>query len=90
MGINLTPEERPEVFGDFDPDEHGAGVDARWGDTDAYRESAPPTTRYTKEDWARIKAEGAAVNRAFADAMAASLPAGSTKAILFRRQIDGA
>ena len=39
MGINLTPEERFEVFGDFDPDEYAAEVEERWGDTDAYRES---------------------------------------------------
>ena len=39
MGINLTPEERFEVFGDFNPDEHAAEVEERWGDTDAYRES---------------------------------------------------
>ena len=31
MGINLTPEERLEVFGDFDPDEHAAEVDRALG-----------------------------------------------------------
>ena len=60
MGINLTPEERLEVFGDFDPDQHAAEVTERWGDTDAYRESARRTARYTKADWERIKAEGGA------------------------------
>src|SRR5262245_31499382 len=33
MGIPLTPEERFEVFGDFDPDAHAAEVEERWGDT---------------------------------------------------------
>ena len=94
MGINLTPEERLEVFGDFDPDEHAAEVEDRWGNTDAYRESASRTARYTKDDWARIKAEGEAVNRAFAVALAAGLPADSPDAMdaaeAHRSQIDGA
>ena len=39
MGIQLTPEERFEVFGDFDPDEYADEAEERWGGTDAYRES---------------------------------------------------
>ena len=70
MDIPLTPEERLEVFGPFDPDEHAAEAQERWGDTDAYRESARRTARYTKADWLRIKAEGEAATRAVADAMA--------------------
>ena len=62
------------MFGDFDPDEHAAEAEARWGDTDAYRESARRTAAYSKADWDRIKAEGMAVDAAEAH----------------RRQIDGA
>ena len=47
-----------EVFGDFDPAQYEIEVKERWGDTDAYRESARRTSRYTKDDWKRIKAEG--------------------------------
>jgi DNA-binding transcriptional MerR regulator len=57
MGMNLTPEEKFEVFGDFDPDAYAEEVEQRWGDTDAYRESARRTGRYTKEDWQRIQGE---------------------------------
>jgi MerR family transcriptional regulator, thiopeptide resistance regulator len=57
MGINLTAEEKFEVFGDFDPDEHAEEVERRWGDTDAYRESQRRTAAYTKEDWQRIQDE---------------------------------
>jgi MerR family transcriptional regulator, thiopeptide resistance regulator len=57
VGMNLTPEEKFEVFGDFDPDVHAEEVEQRWGDTDAYRESARRTSRYTKEDWQRIRGE---------------------------------
>ena len=60
-----------EVFGDFDPTTHEAEVKERWGDTDAYQESARRTARYTKEDWKQIKAEGEAITRELADRMGA-------------------
>jgi DNA-binding transcriptional MerR regulator len=81
MGINLTPEERFEVFGDFDPDDHAAEVADRWGTTDAYRESQRRVARYTKADWERMKAESAEpVNRLVA-AMKSGLPADSIDAM---------
>ncbi|MHC0431833.1 MerR family transcriptional regulator [Streptomyces sp. O3] len=55
MGINLTPEEKFEVFGDFDPDRYAAEAEERWGGTDAYRQSQRRVAGYTKEDWRRIK-----------------------------------
>lgn len=81
MGISLTPEERLEVFGDFDPDEHAAEVEERWGDTDAYRESRRRAARYTKADWTRIRDEMNAITRRAADALAAGLPADSPEAM---------
>jgi MerR family transcriptional regulator, thiopeptide resistance regulator len=57
MGINLTAEEKFEVFGDFDPDEHTEEAERRWGGSDAYRESQRRTAAYTKEDWQRIRDE---------------------------------
>jgi MerR family transcriptional regulator, thiopeptide resistance regulator len=65
MGIDLTPEEKFEVFGDFDPDQYAEETERRWGDTDAYRESQRRTSSYTKEDWLRIKEEGEEWARAF-------------------------
>jgi len=59
-GIRMTKEEMFEVFGDFDPSEYEEEVEQRWGDTDAYKESAKRTSRYTKDDWARFKAESEA------------------------------
>ncbi len=94
MGISLTPEERFEVFGDFDPDQHAAEVEERWGDTDAYRESARRTSRYTKSDWERIKAQGQAAMEQVVAAMQAGKPASSPEAMegaeAHRRQIDDA
>ena len=57
MGINLTPEEKFEVFGDYDPDRHAEETRERWGNTDAYEQSQRRAASYTKEDWLRIKAE---------------------------------
>ncbi len=81
MGINLTPEERLEVFGDFDPDEHAAEVEERWGKTDAYRESARRASQHTKTDWQRIKAEGQAAVEQVVKAMQAGKPADSAEAM---------
>jgi DNA-binding transcriptional MerR regulator len=57
MGINLTPEEKFEVFGEYDPDQHAEETRERWGNTGAYEQSQRRAASYTKEDWLRIKAE---------------------------------
>lgn len=59
-GVRMTKEEMFEVFGDFDPSQYEDEVKERWGDTEAYAESARRTKRYTKDDWARYKAESEA------------------------------
>ncbi len=68
-GIPMERSDLFEVFGDFDPAEHEAEAEARWGETAEYRESARRTRRYTKEDWARFKSESNAVNEALARLM---------------------
>jgi len=57
MDIKLAAEERLEVFGEFDPEEHAEEAERRWGGTDAYRQSQRRVSNYTKEDWLKIKAE---------------------------------
>ncbi|OIK00280.1 MerR family transcriptional regulator [Streptomyces monashensis] len=57
MGIQLTPEERFEVFGDKDPEQYREEAEQRWGNTEAYAESQRRAATYTKEDWKRIQAE---------------------------------
>ncbi|MFF7644448.1 TipAS antibiotic-recognition domain-containing protein [Streptomyces canus] len=56
MGIDLTPEERFEVFGDKDPEQYAEEAEQRWGGTDVYAESQRRAARYTKDDWKRITA----------------------------------
>ncbi|WP_406373642.1 MerR family transcriptional regulator [Streptomyces sp. NBC_00647] len=57
MGINLTPEEKFEVFGDKDPEAHAEEAERRWGGTETYAESQRRAARYTKDDWKRMQAE---------------------------------
>jgi MerR family transcriptional regulator, thiopeptide resistance regulator len=79
-GLRLTPEEKFEVFGDHDPDQHADEARDRWGDTDAYRQSAQRTASYTKDDWLRIKAEAEAITQRFADLFTAGAPADGAEA----------
>jgi MerR family transcriptional regulator, thiopeptide resistance regulator len=81
MGINLTPEERFEVFGDFDPDQYAAEVEERRGESDAYRESAQRTARYTRADWEAMKAEAAEPANRLVAAMQAGRPADGPEAM---------
>ncbi|MCQ0001516.1 MerR family transcriptional regulator [Streptomyces sudanensis] len=57
MGINLTPEEKFEVFGEHDPEQYADEAEQRWGGTEAYRESQRRAARYTKADWQRFQDE---------------------------------
>jgi hypothetical protein len=71
----MTNEEMLDVFGDFDPTEHAAEAEERWGGTDAYRESVGRTAAYTEDDWTTISREADAINAGFLELMAAGDPA---------------
>jgi DNA-binding transcriptional MerR regulator len=77
MDIRLTPEERFEVWGEFDPEPLAAETRDRWGSSDAYRESSKRTSLYTKDDWLNIKADSRRINDAMAHALRAGKPADS-------------
>ncbi|KAB1906137.1 MerR family transcriptional regulator [Micromonospora tulbaghiae] len=81
LGIQLTPEERFEVFGDFDPDEHAEEAEQRWGDTEAYRQSQERAGHYSKEDWLRNKAENEDWGRRFVALMDSGAPADGPEAM---------
>ncbi|MFD7546001.1 MerR family transcriptional regulator [Streptomyces sp. NPDC059578] len=81
MGIDLTPEEKFEVFGDFDPDAHEEEVQERWGGTEAHRESRRRTGAYTKDDWARVGREFAAIHRRMGDLLVQGVEADSPAAM---------
>lgn len=45
------------IFDGFDPADYEAETKSRWGDTNAYRESARRTKSYSDADWTLIKSE---------------------------------
>ncbi|MFH9661639.1 MerR family transcriptional regulator [Streptomyces sp. NPDC017248] len=81
MGIDLTPQERFEVFGDNDPEQYAEETERRWGGTEAYAESRRRTAGYTKEDWQRIQAEAGAWGERYAALVAAGEPAAGEAAM---------
>ena len=91
-GVRMTKEEMFEVFGDFDPAEYEEEIQERWGQSDAYKESARRTTKYTKSDWERFKAEseqiGTDTARLMDEGVLASDPRAMDLAEQARKQID--
>ncbi len=71
----LSTAEMKELFGDGFSEEYQAEAEQRWGDTDAWKQSAGRTVGYTKADWEAVKADQDAVNAAFVAALDAGLPA---------------
>jgi DNA-binding transcriptional MerR regulator len=81
MDINLTPEERFEIFGEFRPEDHAEEAERRWGETDSYKESNRRVSKYRKEDWLKLKAEGEEVEARLAAAFEAGLAPDSEEAM---------
>ncbi len=75
MGIDLTPEERFEAFGDWLPEEYAIEAEQRWGETEAWAQSQQRTRTMTKRDWLRVKAETDDLERRFAEALSTGVPA---------------
>jgi MerR family transcriptional regulator, thiopeptide resistance regulator len=81
MGINLTPEEKFEVFGDKDPEQYAEEAEQRWGGTDIYAESQRRAARYTKDDWKRITAAVKDWEERYTALMAAGEPPAGERAM---------
>lgn len=62
-GTTMSADEKLSVFGDFDPRDYEQEAAERWGDSDAYRESARRTATYSADDWKRVMAESADIYR---------------------------
>lgn len=72
---SMSTDNRFAAFDGFDPDQYADEVKERWGDTDAYKESARRTKKYSKDDWARYKSEADALNQSMATLMDRGLSA---------------
>jgi MerR family transcriptional regulator, thiopeptide resistance regulator len=80
-GIVMEKKDMFEVFGDFDPAVYEDEVKQRWGDTDAFGESARRAARYTKRDWEAIKAEGDQIDAEMATLLATGVAPGDPRAM---------
>jgi ribonuclease BN (tRNA processing enzyme) len=69
MSTALSPEEKQEVFGSFDPDIHNEEVKSHWGNTDAYKQSVKKTASYSKEDFAQMNLESDFIVQTFKNLM---------------------
>jgi len=76
-----TTDELKELFGDGFSEEYQAEAQERWGESDAWKQSARRTKNYTKADFERIKAESDAVNATFVTALESGSPATSPEAM---------
>ncbi|MEV0275588.1 MerR family transcriptional regulator [Streptomyces sp. NPDC050610] len=60
-GVELTPEERFEVFGEVAPDlSYATDAHLKWGHSAGHQESIARAAAHTKEDWRQLMAEAAA------------------------------
>lgn len=69
---------KENIFDGFDEFEHAKYADEareRWGDTDAYKESARRAKQYSKQDWQRMKEQMDAVHNGIAHLMESGKPA---------------
>ena len=80
-GTKLTTEEQKELFGDGFSDDYAEEAEQRWGETEGWKQSQSRTSKYTKADWAQVKAEMDATGGAFESAMADGEPATSQRAM---------
>jgi len=84
-GTTMTDRERAEMFGElfdcFNPGDYEDEVQERWGDTEAYRQSAERTKRYGKAEWEQIKAETDENTAALVALMNAGVPSDSPEAM---------
>ena len=87
----MTDDDMRELFGEgFD--DYQAEAEAKWGETEAWKESQRRTATYTKAEWVQIKAEGEAAEKALSDAFRSGRPADSVEAMdaaeLHRQQVN--
>lgn len=75
MGISLNNDERAEVFGDRDPDNHADLAEQRWGDTPQWQQVQERTAGYDKADWLAFRREISAIHLEILTAMRAGVPA---------------
>jgi DNA-binding transcriptional MerR regulator len=80
MGIDLTPEEYYDLFGESDPAQYTEEVQERWGETDAFAESRRRTAEYSAADWAAAQEDARAVEQEFLACLDEEVPPDALRA----------
>ncbi len=70
-----------QLFDGFDPSKYEAETKARWGHTDAYKESVKRTKSYGPEDWKRMQTEQGSIYSDAFSALQAGLAPDSVEAM---------
>jgi MerR family transcriptional regulator, thiopeptide resistance regulator len=65
----MKPEDVKQMFDGFDHSQYEEESRERWGDSDAWKESARRTSSYSKEQWQQLKDEWAVIYKQMADLM---------------------
>lgn len=83
MQSPMSATEKREQWGTFadSEDEFLDEVEARWGDSAAYRESARKVSKYTASDWERINASNAEVESRIRELIDAGVDPASEEAM---------
>jgi MerR family transcriptional regulator, thiopeptide resistance regulator len=80
-GVQLSAEEQVNIFGTTAfSEEYAAEAEERWGDDDAWKQSQQRLSKFSKQDWIDVKAEGDALLQALAAAKRSGVTPGSAKA----------
>ncbi|MEU7897869.1 TipAS antibiotic-recognition domain-containing protein [Nonomuraea sp. NPDC049152] len=77
----LTPQEKTELFGDFDVDAHADEAASRWSGSTAWTESQRRTSTYGKDEWRRCFAESGEISGRLAALMSSGVAASDTEAM---------
>lgn len=75
LGMNLTPQERLEVFGGTRLEDNADRAEQRWGESPLWRQRQQRASNYSQQDWTQIRAEQAGIHQSLLDAMRAGTPA---------------
>lgn len=77
----LDSDEMKEIFGDTFEDSYQDEAEQRWGDTDAWKESARRTQGYDKQQWQQIKDAQDELNARYVELMEAGVPTDAEQAM---------
>jgi DNA-binding transcriptional MerR regulator len=77
--VTMTEEQVKSLFDGFSPEQYEDEARERWGNTDAYKESARRAKQYGKAEWEAIRRESDAIYAGLAALMQAGVAVGDAR-----------